>query len=243
METGILQEEFTRRTRMVLGEAGSARLRDACVTVFGLGGVGSYVVEALARSGVGRFRLVDADTVAPTNLNRQLIATVYTIGEAKTEAEKNRILSINPNAMVETYPLFYGADTARVIPWTDTQYAVDAIDTVTAKLLVIEQARRHHVPVISSMGTGNKLDPSRLVVTDIYATKMDPLARVMRRELRKRGVPELKVVYSEEVPLEPQIAPEELSGPKIPPGSTAFVPGAAGLLIASVVVAELAAAE
>lgn len=231
------------RTCMMVGDEGVRRLRKAKVAVFGLGGVGSYVVEGLARSGIGHFVLVDADAVAPSNLNRQLIATVPTLGRPKTEAEAERILSINPQTSVEAYPLFYenGVD----IDWSGVEYAVDAVDTVAAKLLIIQRAMERGVPVISSMGTARKLDPTRLRVSDIYETAGDPLARVMRRELRKRGVEELKVVYSDEAPL-PVVAESEeraAGAGKAPIGSMTFVPGSAGLLISSVVVRDLLAAD
>lgn len=232
--------EMLQRTAMILGDEALERLRNSTVMIFGLGGVGSYAAEALARSGVGHFRLVDADTVALSNLNRQLIATRDTIGTLKTDAEAQRILSVNPDAVLETYPVFYGPDEAESVPWDGADYVVDAVDTVTAKLFIIEQAKKRGIPVISSMGTGNKLDPSRLRTADIYDTRIDPLARVMRRELRKRGVDSLRVVYSEEEPITPLFEPETDNTAKKPPGSTAFVPGAAGLLIGSVVVQDLA---
>lgn len=231
-------DEFSARTCMVLGSEGVERLARAKVALFGLGGVGSYVAEALARTGVGRFVLVDADAVTPSNLNRQLLATRDTLGELKAEAERDRILAINPAAEVEAFPVFYeeGLD----IPWEGVDYAVDAVDTVSAKLLIIQRARERGIPVISSMGTARKMDPSRLVATDIYSTSGDPLARVMRHELRKRGVDSLKVVYSPEEPAPCLHAPEEPhGGAKAPIGSICFVPGSAGLLIASVVVRDL----
>ena len=225
---------------MLIGEEGTDRLQNARVLIFGLGGVGSYTAEALARSGVGHFRLVDADTVAESNLNRQLIATRDTLGMLKTDADAARIRSLRPDAQIETYPVFYGPDAGDAVPWDDVDYAVDAVDTVTAKLFIIEQARRHGVPVISSMGTGNKMDPSRLRIASIRDTRIDPLARVMRRELRRRGMEDVPVVYSEEEPLRPLFDPAGPETIKKPPGSTAFVPGAAGLLIASRVVSDLA---
>lgn len=234
-----MNREAAQRTRMLLGDRALERLRDARIMIFGLGGVGSYAAEALARTGVGHFRLVDSDTVAVSNLNRQLIATQATLGMQKTEAEAERIRSINPEADVEKYAVFYGPQTAPNIPWDDLEYVIDAVDTVTAKLLIIEEAKKRGIPVISSMGTGNKLDPSKLTVTDICRTKIDPLARVMRRELRKRGIRSLKVVYSEEEPIRPLFEPEDAGMRKIPPGSVAFVPGAAGLLLASTVVRDL----
>lgn len=236
-------EDVFQRIRMLLGDDGMGRLHEAKVSVFGLGGVGSYVVEALARSGVGSFILVDPDIVAPSNINRQLIATCETMGQTKTEAEAARVMSINPGAHVETYPVFYGKDVESLVPWEGVRYAVDAVDTVTAKLFIAEQASAHNVPAISCMGTGNKFDPSKLRVADIFDTSVDPLARVVRRELRKRGVTSLEVVYSTEEPVKPFFEPEaDAETRKKPPGSNAFVPGAAGLLIASVVVQAIARA-
>lgn len=234
---GSAMEDMFTRTRLLFGDSGMHALQRAKVAVFGLGGVGSYVVEALARSGVGNFILVDSDIVAPSNLNRQLIATVPALGELKTVAQRERIAQINPNAHVDTYPIFYEQGTD--IPWDGVDYAVDAVDTVTAKILIVLRAREHGVPVISSMGTGNKVDPSKLRAVDIYETSVDPLARVMRREMRKRGVASLRVVYSTEEPATPKFLPEDADGHKIP--SNAFVPGAAGLLLASIVVQDLVA--
>ena len=207
-----MKEQFAR-TAMLLGEAGVERLERARVAVFGIGGVGGYVAEALARSGVGHFLLVDSDRVALSNLNRQIIATLETVGQYKTQAMKERILSINPDAQVETRECFFLPENAEEFDFTGLDYVVDAVDTVTAKLELILRARRFGVPVISSMGAGNKLDASRLEVADIYQTSVCPLARVMRRELKARGVDRLKVVYSREEARKPAApAPQASDG-------------------------------
>ena len=218
-----MKEQFAR-TAMLLGEAGVERLERARVAVFGIGGVGGYVAEALARSGVGHFLLVDSDRVALSNLNRQIIATLETVGQYKTQAMKERILSINPDAQVETRECFFLPENAEEFDFTGLDYVVDAVDTVTAKLELILRARRFGVPVISSMGAGNKLDASRLEVADIYQTSVCPLARVMRRELKARGVDRLKVVYSREEARKPAApAPQASAGDSRP------VSGAAAL--------------
>ena len=226
------------RTELLIGEAGLACLRKARVAVFGIGGVGGYVCEALVRSGIGAFDLVDNDTVTLTNLNRQIIALGSTVGRSKTEVMRERMLDINPQADIRTRNCFFLPDNAADFPFSEYDYVVDAVDTVTAKIEIVLQAQKYGVPVISCMGTGNKLDPSQLRVADIYDTKVCPLAKVMRRELRKRGVTSLKVVYSEEIPLTPAPSQEETIKRAVP-GSTAFVPPAAGLLIASEVVKDL----
>ncbi|HIY61865.1 MAG TPA: tRNA threonylcarbamoyladenosine dehydratase [Candidatus Eisenbergiella pullistercoris] len=218
-----MKEQFTR-TAMLLGEDGVERLERARVAVFGIGGVGGYVAEALARSGVGHFLLVDSDRVALSNLNRQIIATLETVGQYKTQAMKERILSINPDAQVETRECFFLPENAEEFDFTGLDYVVDAVDTVTAKLELILRARRFGVPVISSMGAGNKLDASRLEVADIYQTSVCPLARVMRRELKARGVDRLKVVYSREEARKPA-AP----APQASDGDSRPVSGAAAL--------------
>ena len=192
-----MEEQFSR-TAMLLGEDGIARLKKARVAVFGLGGVGGYVVEALARSGIGQLDLIDKDTVSISNLNRQLLATHATIGMLKTEAARLRVADINPDCQVRTYPMFYLPDTAHLFDLGQYDYIVDAIDTVTAKLTLAQQAAERGVPLISCMGTGNKLDPTAFQVTDISKTSGCPLARVMRKELGKRGIRHLKVVYSQE---------------------------------------------
>jgi tRNA A37 threonylcarbamoyladenosine dehydratase len=235
-----MESQFSR-TELLLGNAAMERLHNARVAVFGIGGVGGYTVEALARSGIGTLDLFDHDTVSLTNLNRQIIATHDTIGAKKVDAAKQRIHSINPDAVVNAHPVFYTPDTADQFDFSVYDYIIDAIDTVTGKLCIIQNAITANVPVISCMGTGNKLDPSKLEVTDISKTTVCPLARIMRKELRKRGINHLKVVYSTEEALTPVGAEEEAAalGKRTIPGSTAFVPGAAGLLLASAVIRDL----
>ena len=233
-----------QRTEMLLGDAAMERLSKARVAVFGIGGVGGYVVEALARSGVGTLDIIDNDIVSLSNLNRQIIATHPVIGRPKVEVAKERILSINPEAVVNAYQIFYLPDTPSPLNFKDYDYVVDAIDTVTGKIGLVMEAQKAGVPVISSMGTGNKLDPSALRVADIYQTSVCPLARVMRRELKKRGVESLKVVYSKETPVEPYSNSPAFAGMPASernavPGSTAFVPAAAGLILAGQVVRDL----
>ena len=236
----MVEDQFVR-TELLLGSDAMRILGKSKVAVFGVGGVGGYVTEALARSGVGAFELIDRDVVSVTNLNRQIIATWKTIGRDKTEVMAERIRDINPAAEVTLRKCFYLPKTADQFDFTRYDYVVDAVDTVTAKIEIILQAQRAGVPVISSMGAGNKLDPSAFEVADIYKTSVDPLARVMRRELKKRGVKKLKVVYSKEVPIKPlgQIEADPEAGRKDVPGSSAFTPSAAGLLIASEVVKDL----
>ena len=233
-------EQFLR-TEMLLGSDALARLQKARVAVFGLGGVGGYAVEALARSGVGSLDLIDSDTVSVSNLNRQLLATHSTVGMLKVDAARNRVLDINPDCIVRTYPIFYTPDTAGQFDFTQYDYIVDAIDTVTGKLALVERAKVADTPIICSMGTGNKLDASAFRVADISKTAMCPLARVMRKELSKRGIRHLKVVYSQEEALTPTGWEEEAAalGKRQIPGSVAFVPGAAGLLLAGEVVRDL----
>ena len=224
-------EQFSR-TELVLGEDAMEILKNARVAVFGIGGVGGYVTEALARSGVGALDLTDKDRVCLSNLNRQIIATHKSIGKYKTEVMRERILDINPEAEVRTHECFYLPETKGEFDFSSYSYVVDAVDTVTAKLSLAEEAKAAGVPMISSMGAGNKLNPFLFETADIYETSVCPLARVMRRELRKRGIDHLKVVYSKEAPLRPL---READGP----GSTAFVPSVAGLLIASEVIRDL----
>ncbi len=248
-----MTEQFAR-TKILLGHEAMERLTRARVAVFGIGGVGGHVCEALARSGVGAFDLIDDDRVCITNLNRQIIATHRTIGRYKTEVMRERILEINPEADVRVHQCFFLPENAGQFPFAEYDYVVDAVDTVTAKIELILRARENHVPVISSMGAGNKLDASAFRVADIYETKMCPLARVLRRELKKRNVEHLKVVYSEEEPLVPQEAKEaglqtdagqgttqeKRSGRRrAVPGSVAFVPSVAGLILAGEVVKDL----
>ena len=233
------------RTEMLLGPVAVEKLRRARVAVFGLGGVGGYVVEALARGGIGALDLVDSDTVSQSNLNRQLLALRSTLGLPKTEAARRRILDIDPGITVKTWELFYNADTADAFDLGAYDYIVDAIDTVSAKLLLAERAVAAGTPIISSMGTGNKLDPSAFRVADLAKTSMDPLARVMRRELGKRGIRHLKVVFSPEEALTPQGGREEAEslGKRQIPGSVSFVPGAAGLILAGEVIRHIAGAN
>lgn len=227
------------RTEMLIGEEGIKKLSNAKVAIFGIGGVGSYVAEALARCGVGSFILVDNDKVTITNINRQIIATTKTIGQYKVDLMEERILDINPNAKIETYKTFYMPDCKEKIIDNSVSYVVDAIDTVTAKIFLIEEATRLSIPVISSMGTGNKLDPSKFEITDIYKTSVCPLAKVMRKELRQRNIKKLNVLYSKEEPIKLQKNTEEQTKKRQVPGSIAFSPSVAGLMIASKVVKDL----
>lgn len=230
------------RTALLLGEEAMEKLKGSRVAVFGIGGVGGYCVEALARSGVGTLDLIDDDTVNITNLNRQIIATHDTIGMHKVDAAKERVLSINPEAKVNTYKTFYLPETAGEFDFTQYDYVVDAIDTVTGKLMLVQAAKEAGTRVISCMGAGNKLDPTAFEVADISKTSVCPLARIMRKELGKRGIKHLKVVYSKELALTP--APAEEEGGAHPkrqtPGSNAFVPAVAGLILAGEVVKDLA---
>lgn len=228
------------RMELLTGEEGLMRLRKARVAVFGIGGVGSYTVEALARCGIGTLILVDNDVVSLTNLNRQLIALHSTIGQAKTKVMKERIRDIDPEIVVHTYETFFMEDTADLFDFGSYDYVVDAVDTVAAKLLLIEKASEAQIPVISSMGTGNKLDPGRFEITDISRTSVCPLARVMRRELKKRGIRKCKVLYSREEPVRIRNSEESKGTAGRPvPGSISFVPGTAGLMIAGEVVRDL----
>lgn len=241
------------RTEILLGKEALKKLAASRVAVFGVGGVGGYVCEALVRSGVGAFDLIDNDKVSLTNLNRQIIATHRTLGRYKVDAMRERMLEINPDVDVRIYKCFFLPENAEEFPFEEYDYVVDAVDTVTAKIELVMRAQEKSVPVISSMGAGNKLDGSRFQVADIYSTKVCPLAKVMRRELKKRGVEKLKVVYSEETPVVPAETPsadgtsEGASSDagqrgvrhRAVPGSVAFVPSAAGLIIAGEVVREL----
>ena len=234
-------EQFSR-TEILLGEAAMERLYRARVAVFGVGGVGGYVVEALARCGVGQLDLCDSDTVSVSNLNRQILATHSTVGMLKVEAAKKRIADINPACVVRTYPFFYLPDTADRFDFKEYDYIVDAIDTVTGKLQLVERAAAAGTPIICSMGTGNKLDPAAFQVADISKTSMCPLARIMRKELKKRGINHVKVVYSQEEALTPTGWEEEAAalGKRQIPGSVSFVPGAAGLILAGEVIKDIA---
>ena len=231
-----MPEQFSR-TELLLGHEAMEKLAGSRVAVFGIGGVGGYVVEALARSGVGALDLVDNDKVALSNINRQIIATMKTVGMDKVYAAKERILDINPDCKVSTYKTFYMPDTADQFDFTKYDYVVDAIDTVTGKLTIIENAKKAGVPVISSMGAGNKLDASAFEVADLYKTSVCPLAKVMRRECKKRGIRSLKVVYSKEEPVKSSAVLSE--GGRNIPGSIAFAPSSAGLVIAGEVIKDL----
>lgn len=228
------------RTELLLGKEGVERLRQASVCVFGIGGVGSYVVEALARSGVGHLTLVDHDTVSITNLNRQLVALHSTLGMQKVEVARQRILDINPEAQVTVYPCYY---TGSEVNLQGFDFIADAIDSVTSKLTLIEKATAAGIPIISCMGTGNKLDPSRLVLTDISKTSQCPLAKVMRISLRKRGIQHLPVLYSTEPPAPHLEESEEPQEHRKTIGSMAFVPGCAGLMIAGEIIRRLSRIE
>ena len=243
------------RTGLLIGENGIDRLRRSRVAVFGIGGVGGYVCEALVRSGIGAFDLIDNDTVCLTNLNRQIIATRKTVGRYKVDVMKERMLEIDPDVRIRTYKAFVLPENSGEFPFADYDYVIDAVDTVTAKIEIVLRAQELGIPVISSMGAGNKLNADGFRVADIYETKVCPLAKVMRRELRKHGVGKLKVVYSEEEPI--QIPEERIrlyrdeaedrpdadhisAARRSVPGSTAFVPSVAGLIIAGEVVKDLA---
>ena len=230
------------RTELLLGVDAMDKLRNARVAVFGLGGVGGYVVEALARSGVGCLDLIDHDTISLTNINRQILATHATVGMSKAAAAAARVKDINPDATVHVHETFYLPDTAAQFDFAQYDYIVDAIDTVTGKLMLALDAQRCGTPIISSMGTGNKLDPTAFRVADISQTKGCPLARIMRKECKKRGIQKLKVVYSEEEPIPSKLdgLEEELpEGRRALPGSVAFVPSVAGLIIAGEVIKDL----
>ena len=236
-----MKEQFLR-TAMLLGEEAVERLQRARVAVFGIGGVGGYTVEALARSGIGQLDLIDSDTVSRSNINRQILATHSTVGSPKVEAAKMRVLDINPDGVVRTHQVFYTPETADSFDFRDYDYIVDAIDTVTGKLALVQRAAEAGTPIICCMGTGNKLDASAFQVADISKTSMCPLARIMRKELGKRGIKHLKVVYSQEEALSPTGWEEEAAalGKRQIPGSVAFVPGAAGLILAGEVIRDIA---
>ena len=241
------------RTELLIGKEGIEKLQKAKVAVFGLGGVGSYVVEGLVRAGIGNFILVDDDKVCLTNLNRQIIATRKTVGKPKVEIARDRILEINPSANVEIHQEFFMPDSNEILDDT-VSYIVDAVDTVTAKIELVVRANKLNIPIMSSMGTGNKLDPTKFEVTDIYKTSVCPLAKVMRKELRARGIPNLKVVYSKEEPIKPDetlecscktgcICPpgtvRKCTAKNQVPGSISFVPSVAGLIIAGEVIKDI----
>ena len=233
------------RTRLLLGQEGMEKLKNAHIAVFGLGGVGGYVVEALARSGVGTLELVDHDTISLSNINRQILATRDTVGMDKAEAARLRVKTIDPEIKVIARRQFFGPDTKAEFDFTKYDYVVDAIDTVTGKLALITSSREAGVPIISSMGTGNKLDPTAFRIGDLYETSVCPLARIMRKECRKRGIDKLKVLYSLEEPITPELAPDDPMWQELPqgrnalPGSVSFVPAAAGLMIAGAVIRDI----
>ena len=242
------------RTELLFGKEDMDKLAGSKVAVFGIGGVGGYVCEALVRSGVGAFDLIDDDKVCLTNLNRQIIATRSTVGKYKTDVMRDRMLDINPNVEVEVHKCFFLPENADDFPWDSYDYVVDAVDTVTAKIALVMKCKEKNIPIISSMGAGNKLDGSQFKVADIYKTKVCPLAKVMRRELKKRGVKKLKVVYSEEIPTRPiedmaiscrnncicpPGAEHKCTERRDIPGSVAFVPSVAGLRIAGEVAKDL----
>lgn len=225
------------RAELLLGEEGLKRLRNARVAVFGIGGVGSFAAEALARGGVGHIALIDGDTVSLTNINRQLIATQKTVGRLKTEVMAERIREICPETEILEYPVVYGMENRDLLDFASYDYIVDAIDTVTSKLLLIEEAKKAGTEVISCMGTGNKLDPTRFEVVDISKTSVCPLAKVMRKELKDRGIKGVKVVYSKELPIKP--ADSEETGKRQIPGSLSFVPPVAGMILAGEVIRHI----
>lgn len=229
------------RTAMMLGEGAVEKLKSSRIAVFGIGGVGSYTVEALARAGVGELHLIDADRVSLSNINRQIIATHKTVGQYKTEAAKDRILEINPDARVFTYNIFFGVETASELDFSSLDYIVDAIDSLSSKILLITLAKENGTPIISAMGAGNKLDPTRFEVSDISKTEVCPLARAVRVALRKKGINHLKVVYSKEKPsvLSPDADAEKCDG-KAAPGSISFVPSVMGLIIGGEVIKDIA---
>ena len=234
--------EQLSRTRLLLGDTAIDRLQTVRVAVFGLGGVGGYVVEALARSGIGSLDLIDHDTISPTNLNRQLFATHATIGRDKADVARQRVLDIDPKIQVVVHKTFFGPDTAAQFDFRQYDYVVDAIDTVTGKLALITQAKAAGTPIISCMGTGNKLDATKFQIADISKTSVCPLARIMRKECAKRGLKNVKVLFSTEdpIPPAPDGSTEELpEGRRALPGSVAFVPSVAGLLIAGEVIKDL----
>ncbi len=227
-------EQFSR-TELLIGKEGIEKLNKSKVAIFGIGGVGTFVVEGLVRAGIENFVLVDNDTIALSNLNRQIIATHKTIGKTKVEVAKERILEINPNAKVKIYQEFFMPDSEGILDET-LDYIVDSVDTVTAKIELVMRANKLNIPIISSMGTGNKLDPTRFEVTDIYKTSVCPLAKVMRKELKTRGIKKLKVIYSKEEPIK---VSQICNNTKQVPGSISFVPSVAGLIIAGEVIKDI----
>ena len=233
------------RTQFLLGSPAMEKLSAARVAVFGLGGVGGYVVEALARSGIGALDLIDHDTISATNINRQILAVGETVGQYKADAAAQRVKAINPHIRATAHKVFYLPETADTFDFTQYDYVVDAIDTVTGKLMLIQAARAAGTPIISSMGTGNKLDPTAFQVADIYDTSVCPLARIIRKECKKRGIHSLKVVYSREDPIKISLPPEDPAWAELPegrnalPGSVCFVPAVAGMIIAGEVIKDI----
>ncbi len=227
------------RTELLIGKKNSEKLKNSRVAIFGLGGVGGYVAEALARSGVGTLDIIDNDTVSLTNINRQLYALHSTLGMKKTKVAEERIKDINPHIKVNSYDVFYLPETSHLFDFKNYDYVIDAIDTVTGKIEIIENASKENIPVISSMGTGNKLDPTAFEISDIYKTSVCPLAKVMRKELKKRGIKKLKVLYSKEIPQEQKEISQEENTKRQTPASISFVPSVAGLIIAGEVIKDL----
>ena len=227
------------RTELLLGEAAMKKLADAHVIIFGIGGVGGYVLEALVRSGVGKITAVDADTVSVSNINRQIIATTKNVGKLKVDAARERAAEINPDIEFTALPIFYSDENASEINLEDYDYVIDAIDTVKSKISLIVNATKKNVPIISSMGAGNKLDPTRFKVSDVYKTSVCPLARVMRTELKKQGIKKLKCVYSEEPPKKAVAADDNTPKTRHAPGSIATIPSVVGLILASEVISDL----
>ena len=240
----MIHEQFLR-TQMLLGTEALERLQQARVAIFGIGGVGGYTVEALARSGVGQLDLIDSDTVSISNINRQILATHSTVGLPKVEAARRRILDINPGCVVRMHQVFYTPETADQFDFTQYDYIVDAIDTVTGKLQLVQRAVEAGTPIICCMGTGNKLHPEMFKIADISKTSVCPLCKVMRKELKNRGIKHLKVLYSEEKPIDTsdRVTEEEKGAKRSLPGSIAFVPPVAGLMIAGEVIRELSGVE
>ena len=226
------------RTELLIKKEGIETLQSSTVAVFGVGGVGGFVVEALARAGIGTIHIIDHDIVSISNLNRQIIATHQTIDRKKVEVTKERILSINPLCNVQTYDDFFLPETVNRFPFDEFDYIVDAVDTVTAKIKLVEIAQEKKIKIISSMGTGNKLHPEMLEITDVFKTSVCPLAKVMRKELKDRGIKKLKVCYSKEIPLKPLVS-EEVTNKRSTPGSISFVPSTAGLLIAGEIIRDI----
>ena len=238
-EVVVYMNQFSR-SQILLGKENMDKLMTSHIAVFGIGGVGGYVCEALVRSGIGSFDLIDSDTVSLTNLNRQIIATHSSVGKYKTEVMKQRMLDINPDVEVNIHNCFFLPENKDTFAWEEYDYVIDAVDTVTAKIALVEMCQKKNIPIISAMGAGNKIEASGFKVADIYKTKMCPLAKVMRYELKKRGIKKLKVVYSEEVPMKAMEVSEEDSGMRRSlPGSIAIAPSTAGLIMAGEVIKDI----